>query len=236
MVFGSLNSMQQDFWLERWQKGEVGFHQEKLNPYLGYFYGEKGVPIENRQSLKVFVPLCGKSVDMFWLAKNGYEVLGVECSEIAVKDFFENQSLDYKVIKDEPFTRYVSEAIEGQSRIEILHGDFFDLEKDDLENITDIFDRASMIALPESMRLDYFKKMTELQVEGMRSLLITLTYPQTEMDGPPFSVTENEIDSLYSDQFKIDKLMGKDILADEPRFKQRGLTSLYETAYKLTRK
>ena len=80
--------MQQDFWLERWQKGETGFHQEQLNPYLGYFYGEKGVSIEKRQTLKVFVPLCGKSVDMLWLARNGYEVLGIECSEIAVKAFF----------------------------------------------------------------------------------------------------------------------------------------------------
>lgn len=236
MESGNQNNMQQDFWLERWQKGETGFHQDKLNPYLGYFYGEKGAPSEKRQTLKVFVPLCGKSIDMFWLANNGYEVLGVECSKIAVKDFFESQNIDYKVIEDKPFSRYISEAIEGQARIEILHGDFFDLEKEDLENITDIFDRASMVALPESMRLGYFKKMAELQVEGMRTLLITLTYPQKEMDGPPFSVTENELDNLYSNQFKIDKLMGKDVLADELRFKQRGLTSLYETAYKLTRR
>jgi thiopurine S-methyltransferase len=92
-----------------------------------------------------------------------------------------------------------------------------------------------MIALPETMRLDYFKKMRDLQAEGMRTLLITLTYPQNEMDGPPFSVTENELNELYGEDFKIDKLLGKDILVDEPRFQQRGLTSLYETAYKLTR-
>ena len=228
--------MQQDFWLERWQKGETGFHQEQLNPYLAYFYGEKGVPIETRQSLKVFVPLCGKSVDMLWLAQNGYQVLGIECSKIAVKDFFETKNLEYQLIEGKPFSLYVSAAKESQARIEILQGDFFDLVAGDLEGVTDIYDRASMIALPQAMRLDYFKKMMELQVEGMRTLLITLTYPQQEMSGPPFSVTEDELNDLYGSQFRIDKLLGKDILADEPRFKQRGLTSLYETAYKLTRK
>ena len=228
--------MQQDFWLERWQKGETGFHQEQLNPYLAYFYGDKGVPIEKRQLLKVFVPLCGKSVDMLWLAQNGYQVLGIECSEIAVKAFFETQNLEYQVVEGKSFSLYVSAAKESQARIEILQGDFFDLMPGDLEGVTDIYDRESMIALPEAMRLDYFKKMMELQDEGMRSLLITLTYPQQEMNGPPFSVTEDEINDLYSDQFRIDKLLGKDILAEEPRFQQRGLSALYETAYKLTRK
>jgi len=228
--------MHVDFWIERWQKGETGFHQDILNPYLGYFYGENGPVQAARQSLKVFVPLCGKSLDMLWLAQNGYQVLGIECSEIAIKDFFQEHKLEYRVEPGQPFTRYVSEEKTGQSRIEILHGDFFDLAPVDLEGITDIYDRASMIALPETMRLDYFKKMLELQAEGMRTLLITLTYPQQEMDGPPFSVTENELNELYGEEFKIDKLLGKDILVDEPRFQQRGLSALYETAYKLTRK
>jgi thiopurine S-methyltransferase len=229
--------MQRDFWEERWQKGETGFHQEQLNPYLAYFYGEKGASLETRQTLKVFVPLCGKSVDMFWLAQNGYQVLGIECSEIAVKAFFETQNLEYRVIEEgKAFNRYISDAKQGQSRIEILQGDFFDLVPGDLEGVTDIYDRASMIALPEAMRIDYFKKMLDLQGKGMRTLLITLTYPQQEMDGPPFSVTENELNELYGEAFKIDKLLGKDILVDEPRFQQRGLSSLYETAYKLTRK
>ncbi|MCK5002051.1 MAG: thiopurine S-methyltransferase [Gammaproteobacteria bacterium] len=228
--------MQRDFWLERWQNGETGFHQEQLNPYLGYFYGEKGVPLEKRKTLKVFVPLCGKSVDMLWLAQNGYQVLGIECSEIAVKDFFETHDLEFRIVEGKRFKRYISDAREGHARVEILQGDFFDLVLRDLEAVTDIYDRASMIALPEIMRLDYFKKMVELQDEGMRTLLVTLTYPQEEMSGPPFSVSENELNDLYSEKFKIDKLLGKDILADEPRFQQRGLTALYEIAFKLTRK
>ncbi|MDH3343398.1 MAG: thiopurine S-methyltransferase [Gammaproteobacteria bacterium] len=228
--------MQQDFWLQRWQKGETGFHQEQLNPYLIYFYGDKAAPAEKQQGLKVFVPLCGKSVDMLWLAQNGYQVIGIECSDIAVQAFFDEQKLDYQLIEGKPFNRYISDAREGQARIEILQGDFFDLDKSDLEGITDIYDRASMIALPEAMRKDYSSKMFALQNTGMRTLLITLTYPQAEMNGPPFSVSEDELNEYYGEVFKIDKLLGKDILADEPSFQQRGLTSLYEAAYQLTRK
>lgn len=232
---GSQNNMQCDFWIERWKKGETGFHQEQLNPYLAYFYGEKGMSQEKRHTLKVFVPLCGKSIDMRWLANNGYEVLGIECSDLAINAFFNDQELAYQCVEDDCFTRYISEPGEGQARIEILQGDFFDLKLDDIDGVTDIYDRASMIALPKEMRLDYFNKMTELQTEGMRTLLITLTYPQHEMDGPPFSVSETELNDLYGEKFKIDKLLGKDVLADELKFKQRGLTSLYETAYKLTK-
>ena len=84
--------------------------------------------------------------------------MGIECSEIAVKDFFETQNLQYKIVEDKIFTRYISDAKEGQSRIEILQGDFFDLASGDLDDISDIYDRASMIALPEAMRFDYFKR------------------------------------------------------------------------------
>ena len=229
-------SMEKDFWLQRWQNEETGFHQESLNPYLGHFYGEKGPALEKRQALKVFVPLCGKSLDMLWLAQNGYEILGIECSEIAVKDFFEDHGLEYHVIEGIPFTRYISEASEGQRRIELLLGDFFDLSVSDLEGVTDIYDRASMIALPKDMRLQYSEAMSRLQASGIRALLVTLTYPHGEMDGPPFSITEEEINEYYGENFKIDKLLAKNIITEEPSFLKRGVTELVETAYKLTRK
>ena len=228
--------MEKDFWLQRWQNKETGFHQESLNPYLGLFYGDKGPALEKRQNHKVFVPLCGKSLDMFWLAQNGYEVLGIECSEIAVKDFFEMHDLDYQIVEDKIFKRFVSEAsTEGRCRIEILLGDFFDLSAGDLAGVTDIYDRASMIALPKDMRLRYSETMTRLQASGLATLLITLTYPHGEMEGPPFSITDDEINDYYAENFKIDKLMAKNIIAEEPSFQKRGVSELMESAYKLTR-
>lgn len=228
--------MEQAFWLQRWQKGETGFHQDSLNSHLKYYYGDRTAPLEESKALKVFVPLCGKSLDMYWLSQNGYEVLGVECSPIAVVDFFKNHQLEYQRVESGNFTRYIAEGDnEGRRRIEILRGDFFDLSPKDLEDVTEIYDRASMIALPEAMRLQYAQMMAQLQCSGMRTLLITLTYPQAEMAGPPFSVTEEEVREFYSKHFKVEKLRAKDILPEEPRFQRRGVSSLIETAYKLTR-
>ena len=217
------------FWNERWGRGQTGFHQHHINPYLGYYYGETGPPLEKRSELKVFVPLCGKSKDLWWLQQNGYETLGVECSELAVEQFFTEQQLNYSRMNTESHVSYKS------GKLEILLGDFFTLQADDIGNITDIFDRASLIALPEEMRREYVNKVTELQKPGTRTLLITLTYPENEMDGPPFSVSEKEVNELYRDNFKIEKLAAKNILEDEPRFKDKGLTTLTETAYKLTK-
>jgi len=221
--------MEIDFWLERWSRGETGFHQDRINPYLGYYYGEKGAPLEQRSDLKVFVPLCGKSKDLEWLQQSGYDSVGVECSDLAVEQFFAEQQLNYTKINLENHVSYKAD------KLEILLGDFFTLHADDIGNITDIYDRASLIALPKDMRREYVNKITELQKPGTRTLLITLTYPENEMDGPPFSVSEEGVNELYRDNFRVEKLAAKSILEDEPGFKQRGLTSLTETAYKLTK-
>lgn len=221
--------MDLDFWNARWKAGETGFHQPHINPYLGYYYGEAGASPEIRQSLKVFVPLCGKSKDILWLSQNGYAVTGVECSEIALEDFFRESNLELEKQSDGSHVRYIS------GNIELLLGDFFSLEASQLGNITDVYDRASLIALPPEMRRDYASKMAGILSPGTRMLLVTLTYPQHEMNGPPFSVTEEEVQMLFSDHFSIDKLAAKNTLELEPRFKEKGLTSLIETAYKLKR-
>lgn len=229
--------MQLEFWIERWQRGETGFHQTVTNPYLSYYYGEKGPGLDKRRGLKVFLPLCGKSHDMAWLVQNGYSVLGNECSEIAVRDFFENSNLSYTSTQSGKHTKYVAKRDNfDQVALEIFQGDFFDLSTEDLSGVSDVFDRAALIALPEDLRVLYVEKMAEILVPGIRTLLVTLNYPQHEMNGPPFSVSEDEVTTLYSQYFNVEKLLSKNILSDEERFQQRGLTALTETVYKLTRK
>ena len=226
--------MELDFWIERWDNNEIGFHQDQINPYLAFFYGVKGPAVELREKLNVFVPLCGKSKDMLWLSQNGYRVFGVECSEKAVKSFFEENALNYKHAEKDQHALYQSQDL--PSVIEILQGDFFSLKADAIAGITDIYDRASLIALPTEMRERYAQKMTELQQPGTRTLLVTLTYDQSEMNGPPFSVSEEDVNALYSENFSVQKLCFKDIIDDEPKMQERGLTSLVETVYKMVRK
>ncbi|MDT8281254.1 MAG: thiopurine S-methyltransferase [Gammaproteobacteria bacterium] len=227
-------AMEINFWLDRWNNNQTGFHQRQVNPYLTYFYGEKGPGFERREALKVFVPLCGKSKDMLWLSQNGFKVFAVECSERAVKDFFEENALNYKYAKKGEHGLYQSSGLASQ--IEIFQGDFFGLQVHDLEQVTDIFDRASLIAMPAEMRKHYAAKMAELQQPGTRTLLVTLTFDPEEMNGPPFSVTEEELQQLYSDDFTIEKILIKDVIKEEDGLRKRGLTALVETVYKLVRK
>lgn len=226
--------MEITFWLERWNNDQTGFHQQTINPYLQYFYGEKGPATEQREALKVFVPLCGKSKDMLWLSQNNYKVFGVECSDRAVKDFFEENALNYRYAEKDQHALYQSSDL--PSIIEVFQGDFFELQSSDLDDVTDIFDRASLVALPVEMRQQYADKMAELQKPGVRTLLVSLTFDQSEMNGPPFSVTEEEVHALYSKNFSIQKLLFKDVIEEEEGLKKRGLTALVETVYKLVRK
>ena len=226
--------MEIDFWLERWNNNQTGFHQQQVNPYLTYFYGNKGPAVEQRETLKVFVPLSGKSKDMLWLSQNSYKVFAVECSDRAVKDFFEENALNYKHAEKDQHALYQSSDL--PSLIEIFQGDFFELQQQDLDDVTDIFDRASLVALPVEMRQQYAEKMAELQKPGIRTLLVTLTFDPAEMNGPPFSVTEEEVNDLYSENFTIQKLLVKNVIEEETGLRKRGLTALVETVYKLVRK
>lgn len=226
--------MEIDFWLERWNNNQIGFHQQQVNPYLVHFYGEKGPSPEQREKLKVFVPLCGKSKDLLWLSQNGYKVFAVECSDRAVKDFFEDNALNYKHATKDQQGLYQSSDL--SSTIEIFQGDFFDLQKGNLEDVTDIFDRASLVAMPEDKRKLYVDKMAEIQRPQVRTLLVTLNYDSSEMNGPPFPITDEEVHDLYSENFSIKKLCFKNVINEETGLRNRGLSSLIETVFKLVRK
>ncbi|HEY3327716.1 MAG TPA: thiopurine S-methyltransferase [Novimethylophilus sp.] len=218
--------MHHEFWHERWQRNQIGFHQDQVNLYLRHFWPAAGMPAAGR----VFVPLCGKSRDMAWLRQQGYEVVGVEISEIAVRDFFAELELVPAQRESGPFLCYEAAGYM------LLCGDFFALEAADLGVVTAVYDRASLIALPPDMRRRYAMQMRKLVPAGVRTLLVAFEYPQREMDGPPFSVAEQEVAELYADANEIALLCDEDILEREPRFRDKGVGRLHEKVYLLTRK
>ena len=212
-----------DFWISRWNENKIGFHQQHVNEYLQQYAGELGL----RGDDTVFVPLCGKSLDMLWLAGQGYRVLGVEVSRLAVEAFFEENRLEVTTETDGAFTRYRSGAIE------ILCGDFFDLRKSHLADVRAVYDRAALIALPEPMRRRYAGIMASLP-HPTNILLVSIEYSPEEMSGPPFSVTEEEIRALF-DTCTITILEEQDVLDENERFRERGLTWLVEKVYGMKR-
>ncbi|MEA3410152.1 MAG: thiopurine S-methyltransferase [Pseudomonadota bacterium] len=216
-------SMETEFWIERWQRNQIGFHQAEINGYLKEFWRTLDVPENGR----VFVPLCGKSLDMVWLRAQGHEVLGVEVSPVAVRDFFSENDLQPERRPSGEMERYDTDGLT------ILCGDFFSLSAGNLTGCSSVYDRASLVAFPNTMRRDYAEHLMAILPARSPILLVTLEYPQAEMQGPPFSAPEVEVRELFEKKYAIRRLHAGDVLADYPRFRDRGLSRLTEKIFTL---
>lgn len=213
-----------EHWHERWRRNDIGFHQDTVNPYLARYWPSLGlVPSD-----PVFVPLCGKSRDMGWLHNQGHPVVGVEISPIAVKDFFAEHGIQPQPVGAAPFEGWVGDGIK------ILCGDFFDLTPEHVAGVRGVYDRASLIALPVEDRRRYADHLVKLVHPRVQVLLVTLDYLRGEMTGPPFAVGEQEVRGLYEQYFNIQLLESAQVLDDNPRFRDKGLTRLEESVYLMT--
>ncbi|MGB4946951.1 MAG: thiopurine S-methyltransferase [Candidatus Competibacter denitrificans] len=216
--------MKLDFWHQRWERAEIGFHQQEINAHLQQLWNRLELPPGQR----IFVPLCGKSRDLLWLAGEGYPVTGVEISPIATEAFFRENGL-------QPHRRWEGAfEIWQQDELKILLGDFFALESGHLAEVAGVYDRAALIALPPPMRERYTRHLDAILPAHTRSLLVTLEYDQAMLAGPPFAVSELEVRALYEPMHEVELLGTRDALAEESRWRERGLTWLLEKAYRLT--
>ena len=180
-------------WLQMWREGQTQeFHQALVNPLLTRFWHNQTFKKQSR----VLVPLCGKSLDMLWLASQGHRVIGVELSPIAVKDFFDENELKVKKTRQGNFVRWQSGAIA------IWCGDFFSLKQSQLGQIDNVFDRASLSALPENIRSIYVAQLRSLIGREADVFLLTV---EEIVKGSAQSVGEidEEIIALYSEHFDI---------------------------------
>ncbi len=218
--------MDKNFWKESWEQGNIGFYQKNIHRYLQRFYSRLVIA----DSDPVFVPLCGKTLDMLWLQQQRAVVLGVEFSSLAVQDFFAENDLAVFRGQQGRFERYISD------NLEILCGDLFDLKQQDLFDCRVVYDRASLVALPPEMRRRYALKLASLLPSGSRVLLVSYDYNQREMAGPPFAVLKEELKDLFAVDFTIELLAEEDALENHQVLKKRGLTQLTENAHLLIRK
>lgn len=216
--------MKAEFWHERWEKNQIGFHQSEVNTYLHDFWGRLQLPA----GATVFVPLCGKSSDMLWLRAEGYQVLGIELNQIAVRNFFAENDLTPEVSQHGALERWQADGIV------IFCGDFFTLTAEDVAACRAVFDRAALIALPPEMRPDYIEHMRTLFPVGLANLLITIAYDQSMAKGPPFSVPEAEVRGYFTTGYEIELLRTDDALDDLPGLKKRGVPAVDESAWLLT--
>ena len=217
--------MNPTFWLERWQKNEIGFHAKVVQPALEKHWAELGVP----KGARVLVPLCGKSLDMVWLAEQGFQVIGAELSELAVDAFFSERGLV-------PAIRNIDGlAVKSSGRYELWCGDFFALKREHV-NATAAYDRAALVAMPPEMQPKYAVKVAELMPFQSPTLLISLDYNTSEMQGPPFAIPRLTVQTLFEDEFNVTLLEARDGLTKSEHLAKKGVTRLEEAAYLMRRR
>lgn len=213
-------------WHARWREQRIGFHRPDIHPMLEQHWPTKGVALD----ASVFVPLAGKSLDMHWLADQGHRVVGIELSTVAVAAFFEEAGLAP--------TRGAFEGIDylEHGDVRLYMGDAFALTPAHLAGATACYDRAALVALDPPTRERYAALLGQLMPAGSETLLVTVEYDPSAMNGPPYAVLADEVARLFDADFDLETLERADVLDDEPKFRARGLSALHERAWRLTRR
>ncbi len=206
-------------WESRWQEGRIGFHLPEVNSYL-LRYSDK---LLTQDPESVFVPLCGKTLDLPWLAGRTKKVVGIELVQKAVQDFFKENKLTHSIQQSGKLNLFSSDTIV------LFQGDFFDLNKEQTASFDAIYDRGSIVALDQPERERYVNHLMSFLEPGGRILLITLEYDQNQMTGPPFSVPADEIERLYALYGELELLETSDIL--DERFRKKGLDGMLERVF-----
>ena len=187
--------MDSNFWLQKWEKNDIAFHESEANPTLVKYFKKLSLAKTSR----VFLPLCGKSRDIAWLLSNGYRVAGAELSKLAIKQMFLELGLEPKISEIGKVSHYHAK------NIDIFVGDIFHLSRKMLGPVDAIYDRAALVALPKKMRKQYTAHLTEI-TDTAPQLLLSYEYDQNLQEGPPFSVSQVEIHQHYRDRYNLTPL------------------------------
>jgi len=161
-------------WEKAWREGRTGWDAGASAPALVELV-ERGVLPTGR----ALVPGCGAGYDVFTLASDAREVIGLDIAPTAAERF--------EALRE---ARGVPPA---QARI--VSADFFAFEADPFDVI---FDYTFLCALDPSMRPQWAKKMDSLLADGGE--LVTLIFPAVAEpplgQGPPFPLNPPDVRAL----------------------------------------
>lgn len=192
--------MDTSFWLQKWEKNDIAFHESEANPALVKYFKELSVG----KGARVFLPLCGKTLDIAWLLSKGYCVTGAELSALAIKQLFEGLGVTPKITAAGKLKRH------SAKNIDIFVGDIFGLSAGTLGLVDAVYDRAALVALPEDVRKRYTAHLMNITGNSPQ-LLVSYEYDQGLMEGPPFSVSNEEIERHYKSVYDLNLLVTTDV-------------------------
>jgi len=211
-------------WHSYWNANRLGFHEGRVNRYLESFLSLYDL----NPGDTIFMPLCGKAVDILWLSQQGFKVIGIELSDIAVNAFFHESGLDYERESAGSLQRYYTDSIT------LFQGDYLQLQAQDLMDCKLVYDRAALVAIEAFNRQSYVNKMLDIIPRRTPILLVTLDYDQQVMSGPPYAVPVAEIEALFESTYQVEILHSAEQINERPRWRQLGLEHLLESALRLT--
>jgi len=216
--------MEISYWKSRWKKDKTGWQLNKVYPNLVKYWPLLSLP----KNATVLVPLCGKSRDVLWLAEQGYRVIGIEASPIALRQLRTATGKSFS-----EGTKY-GEKVYQSEQLSLWECDFFSLPPEALPPVDAVYDKASIVAMPAGKRTSYAQKLVDLQNSDTQFLIQTFEYEQNEMDGPPFSVPETEVRNLFQVFDHIEVVNERSMLSRVDKFRQRGLSTYFnEKVYHL---
>ncbi len=190
--------MEENFWHERWENNNIGFHQSDAEPQLVEYFSKLSLEPNSR----VFLPLCGKTLDISWLLSKGCKVVGAELNKSAIEQLFKELSITPTIKNIGDLDHYSAD------NIDIFVGNIFNVSKELLGNVDAIYDRAALVALPEDMRNEYTKHLIDI-TDKAPQLLICLEYDQSQMEGPPFSINSDKVKQHYANSYNLTFLGNK---------------------------
>jgi len=214
-------------WLRCWQEENTGdFHQASVNRFLPRYWPS----LDCAAGSRVFVPMCGKSLDMIWLAQQGHSVIGVELSPIAVRDFFRENKLQPTRRKLGQFTLW------QDGKLGILCGDYFALTAAVLGPVNIVYDRAALTALPPDLRKRYVAHLFKIVSPGAQILLLTTEYAEANEPLSRIFGIDEEIDALYAADFDVKLTCVESVFESDPRLPEQMPARAEDKVYRLSAK
>nr|XP_039260200.1 probable thiopurine S-methyltransferase [Styela clava] len=211
-----------DQWNEWWKKdyerskskgskgGDICEHGDEDNPF------DQASPmlrkhikslLPNAIRKRIFLPLCGKSPDIKWLIDEGYEVVGLECSEHAILEFFEENSVEFEKsvsTKDHSFRVYTGKT----ANVVIYEGDYFKFNSDIAGGLFDaVWDSASLNTIELASRKPYVEIMRSVLDKQAKYMLSAMYFGEKRTwINNPFDITDADMTELFGEYFTWDKV------------------------------
>lgn len=183
--------MDEQFWQSRWRENNIAFHEPTAHEFLRRHLKS----LDLRSGDTVFVPLCGKTLDIDWLLQKELRVVGIEFNQSAIEEVFTRLDLEPKITEHGPLRRFATDDLT------LYLGDFFELSPELLGHVHAVYDRAALVALPEDTRAKYAYHLAEISGHAPQ-LAIAYSYDQSQTQGPPFSVPTPAVQGLYRGHYR----------------------------------